>query len=247
MTKYIAEVGVNHLGDPNKCFKMINKAISCGVNGITLQILSSSYYDHKKPHRRKLSENFYKKVSKHLKKKRISFGLAITDPAVVKNFSNIKIDFWKILSYEFYNKNLIESALKTKKKVYLSTGVASIKDIKKASKQYKNINFIHTTLSTEINKSNLLAIKSIKKTIKNRKVSFTLHNKEDEVIIPAILLGADPIFFYIKNNDKRYYPDNSHAIKINELKMKIKLWKKIESSMGSGVKKKLPIPKWVYE
>ena len=29
--------------------------------------------------------------------------------------------------------------------------------------------------------------------------------------------------------------------------MKIELWKKIESSMGSGVKKKLPIPKWVYE
>ena len=246
MSKYIAEVGLNHLGDSKLCLKMINKALSCGVDGISLQIFPRNYYDNSKPHRRELNKSFYEKVARYLKKKKVSFGLAVTDSSVVNNFSKLKIDFWKILSFEFHNDNLIKAALKTKRKVYLSTGVASIKDIKKISKKYKNINFIHTTLSSNINKANISAIETMKKAIKNKKISFTLHSKNDEVIIPAVLLGADPIFFYVKNNDKRFYPDDIHAIKLDDLKAKIELWKKIKSSMGNGVKKKLPVPRWVY-
>ena len=33
---------------------------------------------------------------------------------------------------------------------------------------------------------------------------------------------------------------------ITTIKAKIELWKKIKSSMGNGVKKKLPVPRWVY-
>ena len=97
----------------------------------------------------------------------------------------------------------------------MSTGIASMSDIKKCLKRYKKVNFIHTTLSKNIN-PNMLAIQSIKKNVKN-KVSFGLHSAEDEMIISAISLEADPIFFYIKNNDNRYYPDNEHAISIDKL------------------------------
>jgi len=246
MSKYIAEVGHNHLGDSKLCLKMINKALSCGVDGISLQIFHQNYYNNSRPHRRELKKSFYEKVAIYLKKKKIIFGLGVTNSNVVKNFSNLKIDFWKILSYEFYNDNLIKAALKTKRKVYLSTGVASIKDIKKVSKKYKGINFMHTTLSSNVNKANILAIETMRKAIKNKKISFTLHSKNDEVVISAISLGADPIFFYVKNNDKRFYPDDTHAIKLNELKAKIELWKKIKYSMGNGIKKKLPVPRWVH-
>ena len=46
MSKYIAEVGLNHLGDSKLCLKMINKALSCGVDGISLQIFPRNYYDN---------------------------------------------------------------------------------------------------------------------------------------------------------------------------------------------------------
>jgi len=246
MSIYIAEVGHNHLGDTKLCLKMIKKALACGVDGISLQIFHQNYYDNSRPHRREINRSFYEKVAKYLKKKKILFGLGVTDSSVVNKFSNLKIDFWKILSYEFYNDNLIKEALKTKKKVYLSTGVASIKDIKKVSKKYKGINFMHTTLSADINKANIMAIDTMKNIIKNEKISFTLHSENDEVIISAIALGADPIFFYVKNDDKRFYPDDKHAIKLNELRSKIKLWKKIKYSMGDGIKRRLSVPKWVH-
>ncbi len=246
MVKYYAEIGLNHLGDPGVCFKMIKKAIFAGADGVTIQIYPKKYYNNSKPFRRELSKNFYQKMSKYLKSKKITFGVAVTDVEVVKKFTNLRVDFWKVLSFEFYNKNLIKELLKTKKKIYLSTGVASMKDIKKISLEYRKIDFIHTTLSSKIYDANLKAIDSMKKVLKNKKISFTLHSKEDSVIIPAISLGADPIFFYVKNNDKKFYPDDIHAIRLNKLKEKINLWKKLENSLGSGLKKRLSIPKWVY-
>ena len=170
--------------------------------------------------------------------------MGIFNVEAVQDFSDIRIDFWKIISSEFYNEHLIKTVIKTNKTVYLSTGIASMEDIKKCSKKYKKVNFIHTTLSKHIS-PNMLAIQSIKKNVKN-KVSFGLHSEEDEMIILAISLKADPIFFYVKNNDKRFYPDDIHAIKLDDLKAKIELWKKIKSSMGDGIKKKLPVPRWVY-
>lgn len=248
MTKYIAEIGVNHLGDTRLAFQLVKKAVSSGVHGISMQILSQKNfdnYDKSKPWRRKIDKIFYEKVLNFLKKKKISFGFGIRDVAAVQNFSDLKIDFWKILSFKFYDEYLIKTALKTNKTVYLSTGIASMADIKKCSKKYKKVNFIHTTLSKNIS-PNMLAIHSIKKNVKN-KVSFGLHSEEDEMIISAISLKADPIFFYIKNNDNRCYPDNMHAISIDKLPKKIKLWKKINFSMGNGIKKRFRTPSWVYQ
>ena len=245
MTRYIAEIGLNHLGDPKLGFQLVKKAVSSGVHGISMQILPTEYYDNSKPWKRKIDKAFYEKVVSFLKKKKISFGLGIFNVEAVQDFSDIRIDFWKIISSEFYNEHLIKTVIKTNKTVYLSTGIASMEDIKKCSKKYKKVNFIHTTLSKHIS-PNMLAIQSIKKNVKN-KVSFGLHSEEDEMIILAISLKADPIFFYVKNNDNRYYPDDMHAISIDKLPQKIKLWKKINSSMGNGIKKRLRTPSWVSE
>ena len=245
MTKYIAEIGLNHLGDPKLGFQLVKKAVASGVDGVSIQFMPESYYDNSKPWRRKIDSKFYKKISDFLKKKKISFGIGVINVDALRKYSDLKIDFWKIISYEFYNEKLIKTAIKTKKTVYISTGIASMKDIKRSSKKYKKVNFIHTTLSKNIT-PNILAIQSIKKNIKN-KVSFGLHSKEDEMIISAISLEADPIFFYIKNNDNRYYPDDEHAISINKLPSKIKLWKKIKFSIGNGIKRRLKTPSWVSE
>ena len=89
MTKYIAEIGLNHLGDSKLCLKMINKALLCGVNGISLQIFPRSYYDNTRPHRRELNKSFYERVTIYLKKKGISFGLAVTDSSIINSFVNV--------------------------------------------------------------------------------------------------------------------------------------------------------------
>ena len=111
MTKYIAEIGLNHLGDPKLGFQLVKKAVASGVDGVSIQFMPESYYDNSKPWRRKIDSKFYKKISDFLKKKKISFGIGVIDIDALRNYSDLKIDFWKIISYAFYNEKLI-AALK---------------------------------------------------------------------------------------------------------------------------------------
>ena len=78
-------------------------------------------------------------------------------------------------------------------------------------------------------------------------ISFGLHCETDMIIPSAIALRPDKIFFYIKDNKIRNYPDNSHALELHLLENKIKVWKKIETSLGTGEKIKEQLPKWVYK
>ena len=86
----------------------------------------------------------------------------------------------------------------------------------------------------------------MKNEIKN-KVSFGLHSNSDDVITSAIALRPDSVFFYVKYDDKNKYPDHNHAINLNTLKMKVKNWKKMITSLGDGLKKRESLPKWVFE
>jgi len=246
MTKIIAEIGLNHLGNPKKLFNMITQISKCKVDAVTIQIQADNYYDFSKTFRKKIDFKIYKKISKFLKSKKIKFGLAIVDHKTIGEFSSINVDFWKILSMQFFNHQLINKALKTKKEVFLSTGIVSMKDIKNVAKKFKSINLIHTSFSSKIKDANLLAIERMKKEI-NNKVSFGLHSVSDDLIISAIALKSDSVFFYVKYNDKNIYPDHEHAVNIDVLRAKVKNWRKMILSLGNGIKKRQSLPKWVFE
>ena len=246
MSKLIAEIGLNHLGSGKKLVKMVKLLSNQKINGLTIQVQSDNYYDNKKPFRKKIEFKFYRQVSNYLKNKKIKLGLAIVDSKTIDEFQSLKINFWKIISPQFFNKKLIAKALKSNKEVYLSTGIASMNDIKKVSLRHKKIKFIHTSFASSIDKANMLAINKMRETI-NKNVSFGLHSNLDDLITSAITLKADSVFFYVKFNDKKQYPDGDHAINIENLGLKISKWKKILQSLGSGLKKREKLPGWVFE
>jgi len=246
MTKIIAEVGLNHMGSPKKLYKIIKDLMLSKIDGVTVQILDDEYYDNSKSFRKKIDMSVYKKISNLLKQKKIKFGIAIVNPKTIQDFKSIKVDFWKILSMKFFNDNLIKKTLLTNKEVYLSTGIVSNFDIKKMSEKYNKLNFIHTSFSVDLKKTNLLAISKLKNQIKS-KVSFGLHAATDEIIISAITLRADSVFFYVKQRNKIIYPDHEHAINLDTLKYKVKTWREIILSLGNGIKKREKLPTWVFE
>ena len=248
MVQLVAEIGLNHMGNQKVCNKMLQSAIDSKVNGVSIQIQYPEYYNLNKNYKKILSFDFYKKISAELKKKKIEFGVAVVDINTVKNFSkNLKyISFWKILATEFFNNNLIETCLKTGKEVFVSSAFASENEVKKLLKKFNRVKIIHTSLSNKIEDSNILAIEKLKKKLK-KKISFGLHCETDIIIPTVIAHSPEKIFFYIKDDIARNYPDNSHALQISSLKNKIKTWKKIETSLGNGTKIKKQLPKWIYK
>ena len=85
----------------------------------------------------------------------------------------------------------------------------------------KNINFIHTSLSSKIEDTNLSAIKSLKYKLGN-KISFGLHSKDIDVIYASIFYEPESIFFYVKNSKLKKIYDDKHAIELSNLNAKVK-------------------------
>ena len=86
---------------------------------------------------------------------------------MIDEINGLGCDFWKILSRDFYNKNIIKKLKKTKKKKYISTGFSSIKEIREFSNNFGKYGYyIHTSLSHKYEDINLNAIGNEEKNYK---------------------------------------------------------------------------------
>ena len=231
----VAEIGLNHKGSKTLLTKYVNFLLKSKIDAITFQIQPDQY----------ISSLGFKNIDlKHLKdciqiikKSNKKIGIAISDISKIEYFDQCKVDFWKILSKDFYNKNLINKLVKTKRKIYLSTGFSSIKEIKKTDKKY-NLYFIHTALSNDIKDTNLMAIKNINQETRNN-VSFGLHCSNHNVLYPSISFKLESIFFYVKINSLANYPDDKHAILLKNVNETVEKIDEIKKSLGNGKKLKI--------
>mgnify|MGYP001368444087 CR=1 FL=1 len=232
---YIAEIGVNHLGKTNIANNFVKKLINTDVEAITFQILppkrmAKLKMDH-------LPKIFYVKKIDQIKKSKKRVGIAIADEEFINFFDNQKIDFWKILSVDFYNKNLIKKLIKTNKPIYISTGISSDREIMNIAKLSSKIKFIHTTLSHNIIDANLSAITRLRK-ITGKKISYGLHCDNRIIVYTAIAYNPEFIFFYVKNSSLKKIPDDKHAINLNEINNFLKNLNDINKSIGNSYKMK---------
>ena len=246
MTKYIAEIGLNHMGDEDRATHLLASAINAGADGVTFQIQAPAYYNHSKPFRVPLSNGFYRRAAELATKSGVEFGLAVNSIEVLNTHDFDLVDFWKILSTDFSNADLVDAALSSEKYVYLSTGVSDIEDIKSTSKGAPYANFIHTTLSSMVQDANVSAINTIKNTVKNT-VSFGLHSVDLRVAMVAMAFKPHSLFFYIKSEEALDFPDNEHAVPVQEMECHVSSWNFVKSSLGDGLKTHKHIPDWVYD
>ena len=234
----IAEIGVNHLGQKKIINSFLKKLINSDVDGITFQILEQNKL--KKLNIIEFTNDFYEEKISQIKKSKKKIGIAINDINKIKFFNNQKIDFWKVLSVDFYNKNLIQKLIKTEKPIYLSTGFSSFKEIIKTSRISKYINFIHTVLSHKIEDANLSAMKILKNHL-GKKISFGLHCSDTNIIYASIFYEPNLIFFYVKRSHLKKIYDNKHAIELSNLNDMIKRIKHLKKAIGNSRKRKISL------
>ena len=232
-TYCIAEIGQNHLGKTNIANYFVKRLIKTDVDAITFQILPPERMANLKMDN--LPEIFYVKKIKQIKKAKKKIGVAIADENFIKFFNNQKVDFWKVLSVDFYNKNLITNLKKTNKSIYLSTGFSSNKEIIDIKKISNKIKFIHTNLSHDIRNANLSAISRLQKTT-NRQIAYGLHCDNHNVLYASVTYNPESIFFYVKNKKLNTIYDDKHAIDLNELNTILKNLIGIKKSLGNSKK-----------
>ena len=160
----ICEIGINHLGSESRAKKMVRQILESNADAITFQIPSPEFIKNLKFKFKELRVSFYKSIIKEIHNKNKKVGFAISNEFLINKLNDCGCDFWKILSRDFYHKNIIEKIKKTKKKTYISTGFSNLVEIKKLSNDFgQNGYFIHTCLSHNYEDINLNAIATMKK------------------------------------------------------------------------------------
>jgi N,N'-diacetyllegionaminate synthase len=267
MTYVIAEIGVNHNGDLNLAKKMILAAKRSGVNAVKFQSFLSEEVVIKKlelaPYQRKnlkknssmikmiskyqLSFDEQKKLFIFCKKNRIDFLSSPFDLISAKFLvEELKLKTIKIPSGEITNYPLLKYLSSFSIKIILSTGMATIIDIKLAINilckknkiKKENITVLHCTTSypTNIEEVNLNAMLYLKKVLKMH-VGYSDHTKSNLTALVATSLGASIIEKHLTLNKFLSGPDHKPSILPKEFKDLVVNIKKIEVILGNPKKK----------
>src|SRR5580700_2664755 len=138
MPTLIAEIGLNHLGDPDRADTMLAQVLDAGADSVTFQIREAQFYQSTESSHRRLSLEWYRNASVAVRQAGRRFGIAIADPAMVESIAAVGVDFWKTLSWDFGNQHLRDVLFATGCPVFLSTGLSSMKVVVEGSRHLTN-------------------------------------------------------------------------------------------------------------
>jgi N,N'-diacetyllegionaminate synthase len=195
--------------------------------------------------RLELNEEAHCQLLNYCKKKRIMFLSSPFDLESVELLKQLGLKIFKIASGEITNLFLLKKIGSLRKKIILSTGMATVKEIKdalrilvEAGTPKKNIILLHcnTEYPTPIKDVNLLAMTTLRK-IFGVKVGYSDHTLGIEVPIAAVALGASVVEKHFTLNRNMKGPDHKSSLEPAELKEMIQKIRNIEKALGSGIKK----------
>ena len=262
--KIIAEAGVNHNGNISYAKKLIDKAKLSGADYIKFQTFDPNLIvttsSQIAPYQKKilpktknqkkmlsdlsLSSSQFINLANYCKKKKIKFlNSAFDIPSILFLNKKINIDFFKIPSGEINNIPYLEVLGGLNKKVLLSTGMSSLKEIKSAKKilekngtKSKNITIMHcvSDYPTQIKDLNMKFINTIKKI--SPSVGFSDHSIGYEASMAAVVLGAEFIEKHFTLSKKMKGPDHAISLDVDEFGIFVKKIRITEKLLGKNAK-----------
>ena len=250
----IAEVGINHNGSILKAKKMIDIAKESGADYVKFQIFKphnlaidkAKLANYQKKNSKvsnqvelldkyKLNFSDFRYLYKYAKTKKIKFLATAFEEESLKFLNTLKVDFIKVSSGEINNLPFLKLIKKTKKKVLLSTGASTTKDVANAlsTLNKKDVTLLHcnSAYPSPINDLNLNSIKFLTNKFKCP-VGYSDHSSSIYTPLVAIGNGAKVIEKHFTLDKELKGPDHKSSLSPKELKQMIKLIRVFEKSVG---------------
>lgn len=258
----IAEAGVNHNGSLDIAKKLVDEAKKSGADCIKFQTFIAENIISKNAKQAKyqtknigkeqsqlemikkleLSFEDFKQLNNYCIEKNIDFLSTAFDLESIDFLESLGMNTWKIPSGEITNLPYLIKIAKLKKKVILSTGMSTMKEIEDAVNIFKkygttDITILHCTTQypTLFEDVNLNAMLSIKEKF-GYDVGYSDHTKGIEVPIAAVALGATVIEKHFTLDNNMIGPDHKASLQPDELKKMVESIRNIELSLGDGRK-----------
>jgi len=264
-TFIIAEAGVNHDGSLQKALKLINVAAAAGANAIKFQTfraenLATDYAPKAEYQKYKslknetqfqmlkkleLTEAMHKVCFEKCKKKKIIFISSAFDIESLNYLKKFKLSYFKVPSGEITNIPYLEVLGKFRKKVFLSTGMSNIYEIKKATETLRtngtkkdNITLMQCTSAypAPYNEINLNTIATLRNSLKLN-IGFSDHSIGVYASIAAVALGAKVIEKHLTLSKNLKGPDHRSSLDPSEFKLMVQGIRIVEKTLGDKIKK----------
>lgn len=258
----IAEAGVNHNGDISLAKQLVDVAVSAGADAVKFQTFKAEKLVCKNAEKAayqkettnqaesqlemlkklELSEEMHDQLIDYCKKKGILFLSTPFDVDSVDYLIELGIEIIKIPSGEITNYPYLRKIAQTGKKVILSTGMSSLKEVREAVevlKEYgnKDIAVLHcnTEYPTPFTEVNLKAMLTMRDEL-GVKVGYSDHTMGIEIPIAAVAMGAQIIEKHFTLDKTMDGPDHKASLEPHELKAMINAIRNVENALGTGVK-----------
>lgn len=262
----IAEAGVNHNGSLENAFKLVDAAADAEVDFVKFQTFkadklvsrnakkadyqiantgNSDDSQLKMLKQLELSHEDHERIIDHCKDKGVRFFSTAFDLDSLQYLKNIGLEIVKIPSGEITNLPYLRKAASLFSKVILSTGMATLNEIKEALEVFlkagiskNNITILHcnTEYPTPINDVNLKAMLHIEKEF-GTSIGYSDHTLGIEIPIAAVALGASMIEKHFTLDKAMEGPDHKASIDPKELKSMVESIRNVELAItGSGLK-----------
>ena len=262
----IAEAGVNHNGDILIAKQLIDAASHAEADYVKFQsfkadklvsptakkaeyqsknIGDNDDFQYNMLKKLELSEQDHIELISYCKKKDIKFFSTAFDVDGVEYLNSLKLDRFKIPSGELTNFPYLKAVAKTNLPVILSTGMASLEEVRDSvnvlikygtNKDELTILHCNTDYPTSMADVNLKAMSSMAKFF-GLNVGYSDHTLGIEVPIAAVSLGATVIEKHFTLDRSLSGPDHKASLEPEELKKMVESIRNIEKAMsGNGVK-----------
>ncbi|XTB52006.1 N-acetylneuraminate synthase [Fusobacterium nucleatum] len=268
-TLIIAEAGVNHNGDIAKAKALIDKGVEAGVdyvkfqtfkagNLVTKQAKRAAYQDkntqdndsqYEMLKKLELSQKDHQELIDYCTQKGVKFLSTGFDNESLAFLSQLGVTIAKVPSGEITNLPYLRQVASLFPEVILSTGMATIVEIKDAvkvltdegiSKEKITILHCNTEYPTPMEDVNLKAMLHIQREL-GVSIGYSDHTLGIEVPIAAVALGATVIEKHFTLDKTLPGPDHKASLEPDELTAMVSAIRNIEKAIGgSGLKEVSP-------
>jgi len=254
----VAEMSANHNRDFNQAIRIIEAAKEAGADAIKIQTFTpdtitinvqNDFFKIKDTvWNGKNLYDLYSEASTpwdwqpKLKEAANELGLGFFstpfDPSAVDFLEKLNVPAYKVASFELVDLPLLQRIAKTGKPVIMSTGMASLGEIREAVKVFKEsggdqIALLKCTSAYPVppGEMNLRTIPNLAKSF-NEPVGLSDHSIGIEASIVAVALGASIIEKHLTLSRDIKGPDSSFSSEPQELETLVKTIRRVEKMLG---------------
>lgn len=259
----IAEIGQNHQGDVETCKRLFDSAKACGANAVKIQKRNSSKLYTKEmfdspynsenafaetygTHREALEFNKeqYQELITYSKKIGIMFFATAWDFDSANFLKALDMPAYKIASGDIINTPLLKYIASFGKPMIISTGGATIEDVRRAYNAIYPINKQLAILQCTAGyppaweELNVSVVTTLRKEFPEVVIGFSSHDSGIAMAVASYALGARIVEKHFTLNRAMKGTDHAFSLEHSGLEKMVRDLKRCRIAMGDGVKQR---------